>query len=75
MTQPAITGQWRVLCEKVRGGKKKSNRIETVYVRADTMEKAEKIGRAVTGLRYAYAYVYEFWNDWAFANYKAEVIE
>jgi hypothetical protein len=61
--------QWRVELEKVRGGKKKCNRKQTVFVRASNAETALQIGRAVSGLRYGYAVPYRPWRDMAFRNY------
>jgi len=64
----AVTELWVVRCEKALGSKKPGNRKETVWVRADTRKKAELIGKAATGLRYASASVYRPWLDPKFSG-------
>ena len=60
--------QWEVCCQKVIGGKRKSNIVQWVYVKAKSREIAEKVGTTVTGLRYASAFPYYPWKDSAFAG-------
>jgi len=64
-----MNDKWKVLCERVAFSKKPGNTKRTVFVRTATKERAEEVGRVVTGLRYAHAVPYHPEKDPAFGRF------